>query len=56
MTTFLMVALTSIISYHIGRRVGIAYAMVRMQHLIEEMQQIQMFFKGKQQQWNEDQL
>ena len=56
MTTVLWVALASMISYHIGRRVGIAYAMVRMQHLIEEMQQIQMFFKGKQDQWNEDQL
>ena len=56
MTTLFWVLLASVISYHIGRRVGIAYAMVRMQHLIEEMQQIQMFFKGKQDQWNEDQL
>lgn len=56
MTTLFWALLASIISYHIGRKVGIAYAMMRMQNIIDEMQQIQMFFKGKQQQWNEDQL
>jgi hypothetical protein len=56
MTTFLLVALASIIGYHIGRKVGITYAMMRMQGIIDDMQQIQMFLKEKQQTWNEDNL
>ena len=56
MTTFLLVALGSIVGYYIGRKVGIAFAMMRMQGIIDEMQQIQMFFKEKQSGWNEDKL
>lgn len=56
MTTVLLVALASFISYYIGRKVGITYAMMRMQGIIYDMQQIQMFYKQKQQNWNEDKL
>ena len=56
MTTFLLVALASIIGYQIGRKVGITYAMMRMQGIIDEMQKIQKFFEEKLQTWNEDKL
>ncbi len=56
MTTFLAVVLAYLIGFWWGKRVGIAYAMTRMQDIIEEMQQIDAFFKGKKQQWNEDNL
>lgn len=56
MTTFLWVALASIISYHIGRKVGIAYTMMRMQGIIDDMQRIQSFFQENKKQWNEDNL
>ena len=54
MTTFLLVALASIIGYHIGRKVGITYAMMRMQGIIDDMQQIQMFFSNKQEEWRKN--
>lgn len=56
MNTILWVALATMISYQVGRKAGIAYAMMRMENIIKEMQEIEMFFKGRQQQWNEDQL
>lgn len=56
MTTFLLVAFASFVSYYIGRKVGIAYAMMRMQGIIYDMQQIEMLYKQKQQKWNEDKL
>ena len=54
MTTFLLVALASIIGYQIGRKVGITYAMMRMQGIIYDLQQIQMFFSNKQEEWKKN--
>lgn len=56
MTTVLWVVLASMISYKIGRKAGITYAMMRMQDIIKEMQEIENFFKAKKDQWNEDNL
>jgi hypothetical protein len=56
MTTFLAVVLAYLIGFRWGKRVGIAYAMSRMEGIINEMQQIEAFFKSKKQQWNEDNL
>ena len=56
MTTLFWVLLSSVISYQIGRRIGIAHTLMRMQHLIEELQALQMIFSEKKNQWNEDQL
>jgi hypothetical protein len=47
MTTFLLVALAYLIGHYIGRKVGIAYAMMRMQGIIYDMQQIQILFSNK---------
>jgi len=48
MTTFLLVALAYLVGHYIGRKVGIAYAMMRMQGIIYDMQQIQILFSNKQ--------
>ena len=54
MTTFLLVALAYLIGHYIGRKVGITYAMMRMQGIIDDMQQIQMLFSNKQEEWRKN--
>lgn len=56
METFLVGFITYAIGYWYGKRVGVAHTMIRLQHLIYELQQIQGFWKSKSEQWNEDNL
>lgn len=52
MNTFLLILATYFIGFYIGRKVGISYAFMRMEEIIEDLQRINKSFK----QWNEDNL
>lgn len=56
METFLVGLITYAIGYWYGKRVGVANTMIRVQNILYELQQIQNFWKPKNNQWNEDQL
>lgn len=51
MTIFYIIG-SFILGYYIGKRIGIALAMIRMEGIINDLQKIQTNFK----QWNEDNL
>jgi hypothetical protein len=56
MTNFLAGLGIFLIGYYIGKRVGIALAMMRMEAIIADLQRIQSFLTEGKKQWNEDQL
>lgn len=56
MEAFIVGLITYAVGYWHGKRVGIAKTMIRLQRLIYELQQIEMFWKSKTKQWNEDNL
>ncbi|MFN5251450.1 MAG: hypothetical protein ACK5DE_10400 [Bacteroidota bacterium] len=56
MEAFIVGLITYAIGYWYGKRVGVATTMIRVQHLIYELQQIENFWKTKNKQWNEDNL
>ena len=56
METFIVGLITYAIGFWYGKRVGMANTMIRVQNLIHELQQIELFWKSKTKQWNEDEL
>ena len=56
MESFIVGLITYAIGFWYGKRVGMAQTMIRVQRLIYELQQIELFWKSKTKQWNEDEL
>ena len=54
MTTFLLVLLAYFIGFWLGKRVGVAQTMLRMEGIIADLQRIEYVFKRKTKEWNED--
>jgi len=54
--TILMILAAFVIGYWVGRRVGVAQTMLRLERIIADLQQIEYTFKMRKQQWNEDNL
>jgi hypothetical protein len=54
--TFLTGVIAFAIGYWIGKRMGVAQTMLRMEGIIADLQQIEMTWRRAKNQWNEDNL
>lgn len=56
MMTFIAIGIAYILGFWIGRKVGIAETMLKVQNLIVQLQNIEKEINGMFKQWNEDDL
>ncbi len=56
MTNFLAGLAIFLIGLYVGRKIGIALAMMRMEAIIADLHKIENMFNNTKKQWNEDEL